>query len=227
MTPGSSRSVTDAIRTRHSCRAFTAQPVEESVLRQLLETARYSPSGGNLQPWVVHVLLGDSMKAFRATMAPKVAVAPLGGSAEYSVYPANLAEPYRTRRFQVGEDLYAKIGVAREDKAGRVRQFSRNYDFFGAPAAMFFLVDRQMGPPQWADIGMLLQSLMLLAREYGLDTCPQEAWASWHGEVTQFLGTPPELMLFCGLAVGHADRAPINELRTRRVPVEEFATFHR
>jgi nitroreductase len=93
---------------------------------------------------------------------------------------------------------------------------------------MFFLVDRQMGPPQWADIGMLLQSLMLLAREQGLDTCPQEAWASWHGEVTTFLGTPPELMLFCGLAVGHgAESAPINELRSRRAYVEEFATFHR
>ena len=133
-----------------------------------------------------------------------------------------------TRRFQVGEDLYAQIGVARADKAGRIRQFSRNYDFFGAPAAMFFLVDRQMGPPQWADIGMLLQSVMLLAREHGLDTCPQEAWASWHGEVTQFLGTPGELMLFCGLAVGYGDgSASINELRSRRVPVEEFATFHR
>ena len=198
------------------------------MIHRLLETARYAPSGGNLQPWIVHVLLGESMKRFRAMMAPKVSVSPLGGSAEYNVYPTNLGEPYRTRRYQIGEDMYAKIGVAREDRAARIRQFARNYDFFGAPAAMFFLVDRQMGPPQWADVGMLLQSLMLLAREQGLDTCPQEAWASWHREVTEFLGTPPELMLFCGLAVGHGDEsAPINELRSRRVPVDEFATFHR
>jgi nitroreductase len=227
MSSGAARSVTEAIRTRHSCRAFTAQPVPESVLRQLLETARFAPSGGNLQPWAVHVLFGESMSRFRAMLAPKVAAAPLGGPAEYNIYPPSLGEPYRTRRFQVGEDLYAAIGVAREDKPGRIRQFARNYDFFGAPAAMFFFVDRQMGPPQWADIGMLLQNIMLLAREHGLDTCPQEAWASWHGEVAQFLGAPPQLMLFCGMSIGHADpSAPINELRSRRAPVEEFAKFH-
>lgn len=227
MTSGESLSVTEALRSRFSCRAFLPRPVEASVLRQLLETACRSPSGGNVQPWVVHVLLGESLQRFRAMLAPKLAATPMGGKAEYNVYPPNLKEPYRARRFQVGEDMYATIGVARDDKPGRVRQFGRNYDFFGAPATMFFLLDREMGPPQWADIGMLMQSLMLLARERGLDTCAQEAWASWHAEVTQFLSTPPELMLFCGMAIGYRDDgAPINALRSRRAPVEDFVTFH-
>ncbi len=221
-------SVTDAIRSRFSCRAFAPRPVDEAVLRQLLEVASRSPSGGNLQPWVVHVLLGDSMAKFRAMLEPLLVGNPMGGKAEYHVYPPSLGEPYRTRRFQVGEDMFRTIGVVRDDRPGRVRQFLRNYDFFGAPAALFFLVDRQMGPPQWADIGMLMQSLMLLAREQGLDTCAQEAWSSWHAEITGFLGTPPELMLFCGMAIGYRDAdAPINGLRSRRAPVEEFATFHR
>jgi len=160
-------------------------------------------------------------------MAPKVATAPLGGPAEYHVYPPDLKEPYRTRRFKVGEDMYAHIGVKREDKPGRVRQFARNYDFFGAPVGMFFFMDRIMGPPQWSDVGMFMQSLMLLAREQGLATCPQEAWSGWHQEVSGFLGVGPELMLFCGLSLGYAEQAaPINRLRADRVPLDEFAQFH-
>jgi nitroreductase len=201
--------------------------VDPAVLRSLLHTARFAPSGGNLQPWIVHVLSGQSLARFRAMLAPKVKTTPLGGAAEYHVYPPDLKEPYRSRRYKVGEDLYGLIGVAREDKLGRVRQFARNFDFFGAPAAMFLFVDRVMGPPQWSDIGMFIQNLMLLAREQGLETCPQEAWAAWHGEVAEFLQVGPELMLFCGLALGYGDHgAPINRLRAERVTVDEFARFH-
>ncbi len=197
------------------------------MIRTLLDTARFAPSGGNLQPWIVHVLSGRSMARFRAMLAPKVQAAPLGGEAEYHVYPPHLKEPYRSRRFKVGEDMYALIGVKREDKPGRVRQFARNFDFFGASTAMFFFVDRIMGPPQWSDIGMFMQNLMLLAREQGLETCPQEAWASWHREVADFFQVGPELMLFCGMALGYGDPgAPINELRAQRISADEFARFH-
>jgi nitroreductase len=219
--------VSEAVRSRHSCRAFSDQPVPRELVSTLLEAARYAPSGGNLQPWIVHVLSGDSLARFRRLMAPKVEASPLGGDSEYHVYPTNLKEPYRTRRFKVGEDLYGHIGVARENKVARVRQFARNFDFFGAPVGMFFLVDRSMGPPQWSDLGMFIQTLMLLAREHGLETCPQEAWAAWHREVSEFLDIGPELMLFCGLSLGYGDyAAPINRLRSERMTLGEFARFH-
>jgi len=219
--------VTAAVLSRHTCRAFTDRPVDVALVRQLLDTARFAPSGGNLQPWIVHVLSGASMARFRTLMALKIEEKPLGGSAEYNVYPPNLGEPYRSRRFKVGEDMYALIGITRDNRPGRVRQFGRNYDFFGAPVGMFFFLDRSMGAPQWSDVGMFMQNLMLLARERGLETCPQEAWAAWHGEVSRFLGVGPELMLFCGLALGYGDHsAPINRLRADRVAVEEFARFH-
>jgi nitroreductase len=219
--------VSAAVRSRHSCRAFTDRAVDIDVVRRLLETARFAPSGGNLQPWIVHVLSGESMARFRKMMAPKVEAAPLGGHAEYNVYPPNLIEPYRSRRFKVGEDMYALIGIARGNRPARVGHFARNYDFFGAPVGMFFFLDRTMGAPQWSDVGMFLQNLMLLARESGMETCAQEAWAAWHTEVAEFFGIGPHLMLFCGLALGYgADSAPINRLRSDRVPVEEFAHFH-
>jgi nitroreductase len=219
--------VRDALLSRHSCRAFTQRPVDAAILHDLLDTARFAPSGGNLQPWMVHVLSGASMLQFRTRLTPKLQADPLAGTSEYHVYPPQLKEPYRSRRQKSGDAMYGHIGVRREDAAARRRQFACNFDFFGAPAAMFFFVDRSMGAPQWSDLGMFIQSIMLLARERGLETCAQESWAIWHKEVTEFFSVEPALMLFCGMAIGVGDyAAPINLLRTERAPVEEFAVFH-
>jgi nitroreductase len=219
--------VTDAISSRMSCRAFLDTPVPADTLREILDIARRAPSGGNLQPWLVHVLAGQPLREFVALIRSKLPDHPQGEGTEYDVYPPNLKEPYRSRRFKCGEDLYATIAIAREEKLRRLAQFARNYEFFGAPAALFFVIDRIMGADQWADVGMFMQNVMLLARERGLHTCPQEAWAAWHRTVTEFLAVPPELMLFCGMAIGYRDEAaPINRLRTDRAPLEEFAKFH-
>ena len=220
------QSVSEALRTRHSCRAFTPTPVPAGLVRSIVDSARAAPSGGNLQPWQIYVLANQPLADFRRQLAPRMAASPLGEGAGYDIYPTNVKEPYRSRRYKCGEDLYATIGVTRDDKPGRIRQFARNFDFFGAPVAMFFVLDKSMGPPQWSDLGMLIQSIMLLAREHGLDTCPQEAWTMWHQFVGDFLGLGPDQILFCGLALGYRDAtAPINTLRTDRAPVAECCTF--
>jgi nitroreductase len=218
--------VPTAIDTRISCRAFLPTPIPKATIVAMLECAKRAPSGGNLQPWRVHALTGKPLAEFVGIIRGKLSTHPQGEGAEYHVYPPNLHEPYRSRRYKCGEDLYATIGIARENKTARLAQFARNYEFFGAPVALFFSVDRRMGADQWADIGMFMQNIMLLARERGLHTCPQEAWAVWHKTVTEFLHIPPEHMLFCGMAVGYMDEtAPINRLRTDRAPLEEYATL--
>jgi nitroreductase len=219
--------VSDAIQSRMSCRAFLDTPVPLETIRSMLETAKRAPSGGNLQPWRVHVLTGAPLEEFLALVRQRLRDQPQGEGTEYPVYPPNLKEPYRSRRFKCGEDLYATISVPREDRQRRLAQFARNYELFGAPVLLFFVIDRHMGTDQWADVGMFMQSIMLLAREHGLHTCAQEAWATWHRTVAEFIGLPPELMLFCGMAVGFRDEAaPINRLRTDRAALEEFVTFH-
>lgn len=218
--------VAEAIDSRMSCRAFEPTLVPEATVRSILDAARRSPSGGNLQPWHVHVLAGEPLAELLAIVRRKVPAEPRGEGSEYDIYPPDLWDPYRARRYQCGEDLYATIGVAREDKPGRLRQFARNYQFFGAPVGLFFCIDRRLGPPQWSDLGMYMQSVMLLAREHGLHTCAQEAWSVWHRTVGQFLGLPDELMLFSGMALGFRDEsASINRLRTDRAPLEEIATL--
>jgi nitroreductase len=218
--------VSDAIMTRITTRAFLDTPVPEALIRTILETARYAPSGGNLQPWHVYVLAGERLADFVKVIEAKRGDAPLGEGTEYDIYPKALTQPYRDRRNKCGEDMYATIAVAREDRTSRLAQFAQNFRLFGAPVALFFAIDRQMGPGQWADLGMFIQSVMLLAREHGLHSCPQEAWALWHRTIAEFTGMPPELMLFCGMGLGYMDEtAPINRLRTERAALEEFVHF--
>lgn len=220
--------VTDAVTQRISARAFLDKPVTETDLRGILEIARWAPSGGNCQPWHVYGLADAGMARFRREFAGVMAANPMGEESEFNVYPPAIKEPYRTRRFKCGEALYAAIDIPREDKTSRLMQLAKNYDFFGAPAAFFFAIDRQMGPGQWAHLGMLMQTIALVAEEKGLATCMQEAWARRHGFIRQFFAIPDELQVYCGLAVGYKDpAAPINSWRTERAPVDEIATFAR
>jgi len=211
--------VSEAIERRVSIRAFRPDPVEKALVSEILERAARAPSGGNLQPWRVYALAGDPLAQFKALVAAN----PMGEAPEYDVYPPNLWDPFRTRRFQNGEDLYATIGIPREDKPARLRQLAKNGEFFGAPVGLFFCLDRKLGPPQWADLGMYMQNVMLLAVERGLDTCPQEYWARYPQTVARFVGLPEDHMLFSGMALGYRDPDhPINTLRASRDPMDAW-----
>ncbi len=214
--------VTDAVYARKSIRSFLDTPVSDETIKELLEKAARAPSGGNLQPWRVFVINGSSMPRLQQHLA----AAEGQRAPAYQIYPENLTSPYRDSRFKVGEDMYALLGIPREDKAARFAHLARNYEFFGAPAAFFCFVDKQMGPPQWSDLGMFLQTFMLLAQEAGLGTCPQEAWAMRSEAVSAFVEAGEELMLFCGMAVGYVNTdAPVNTLVSDREPLEVWAKF--
>ena len=218
--------VTQMVRERRSCRAFLDRPVSRETIAEILDVARHAPSGGNLQPWHVDVLAGDALAGLKARARASLAADPAGEGSEFPVYPLALGEPWRSRRHDSGEALYAAIGVARGDRPARLAQFARNFDLFGAPVGLFFSIPRQFGPPQWAHLGMFMQTIMLLAEERGLATCPQEAWTMVHKTVGAAIGLPEERMFYCGMALGQRDDAhPINACRTEREPVEAFATF--
>ena len=211
--------VSDAVASRISVRAFLDTPVPAQTVKDILVRAAKAPSGGNLQPWRVYALTGAPL----ATLKAAVAANPFGETPEYDVYPPNLWDPFRTRRFRNGEDLYATIEIPREDKPARLRQLARNGELFGAPVGLFFCLDRKLGPPQWADLGMYMQTVMLLATEAGLDTCAQEYWARYHQSVAKAVNLPEDHMLFSGMALGYRDpEAPINALVAGRDPFEDW-----
>lgn len=218
--------VRDAVATRYSCRAFLPTPISLPLVRDLLDRAARAPSGGNLQPWRVDALAGPRLEALKSLIRPRHGELPGGEGAEVAVYPSPLNDPYRARRFEVGAALYRALGIAREDRAGRLGQYARNFELFGAPVGLFVSIDRSMGAPQWSDLGGFIQTVMLLARADGLDTCAQAAWTSWHKTLSPFLGLPDDHMLVCAIALGYADAAaPVNGWRATRLGVDDFVTF--
>jgi nitroreductase len=218
--------VREAVATRYSCRAFLPTPLPKNIVRDIVERAARAPSAGNMQPWRIYAIAGERTAALKALLAPRMNELPKAEGGDYRIYPDPMEEPYRARRFEVGDLLYKSIGVPREDKTARYRQYARNFQFFGAPVGLFFALDKSFGVAQWADIGGLLQTVMLLARGYGLHACPQQAWVSWHRTVRSFLNLPPNLMIYSGMALGYEDAtAPINQWRSPRAPVELYATF--
>jgi len=219
-------SVAEIVRSRRSVRAFLDRPVDRATVAEILEAARFAPSGGNLQPWHVDVVAGSALAELKEQVRASFAANPSGEGTEFPVYPPALGEPWRARRFVSGEQLYAALGIPRDDRPARLRQFARNFDLFGAPVGLFFSIPRHFGPPQWAHLGMFMQNVMLLAEERGLATCAQEAWALVHKTVGGFLGLPKERLFYCGMALGFADEQdPINRWRTEREPIGTFASF--
>ena len=216
--------VSDAIAARRSVRGYTDQAVDPALLEELAIKAARAATGGNIQPWHIDIVQGTAMVELKAIMRGKLD----RGETEqpgYDIYPREMTDYAKARTFAIGEALYGALGIPREDKAARKAWFARNFQFFGAPAAYFCTVDRRMGPPQWADCGMYLQNLMLLAVEAGLATCPQECWAVYPNTVEAFLRTPAERMLFCGVAIGYEDASEAaNSLRAPRAPQEEWLT---
>jgi len=213
--------VTTAVTQRKSIRAFLDTPIPDDTIAELLTLAARAPSGGNVQPWRVYVIGSDTMPRFREFIDGRPFEQP-----EYEIYPPKLWDPYRTNRFALGEAMYEILGIGRDDRAARLARMGENYKFFGAPAAIFCFVDRGMGAPQWSDLGMFLQTFMLLAVERGLGTCPQEAWSSYPKSVHEFVEAPDNEMLFCGVAIGYPDEeAPVNSLVSDRMPLEQWARF--
>jgi nitroreductase len=218
--------VETTVRQRKSVRAFTADQISLDEIRTILDIARHSPSGGNLQPWKMVVVSGDALKEVRELGQKTVAANPRGEAASHPIYPEKVEEPHRSRRYKVGEDMYAILGISREDKFARLGQMAENFKFFGAPCAIFFVIDKSMGHGQWAHMGMLMQTICLVAEERGIATCMQEAWGMVRETLARHFELPDNEMIYCGMALGYEDKnAPVNTLRTDRAPLDEIAVF--
>ena len=217
-----------AITSRRSIRAFLSTSVAREDIEAILQVAARAPSGTNTQPWKVYVLTG-AIKEKLSSEILKVHSDPALSkqhAEEYSYYPREWVSPYIDRRRKVGWDLYALLGLGRENKAGMHAQHGRNYQFFDAPVGLIFTIDRVMEQGSWLDYGMFLQNIMIAARGRGLDTCPQAAFTQFHKIIGEILALPDSEQVVCGMSLGYADPDKIeNTLLTEREPVAGFVKF--
>ena len=219
--------VFEAVDSRIACRWFLDRPVDPKIVRELIEKAARAPSNGNLQPWNVHAVAGAPLSQIKRRAAEIIKINEWDKlETELPMEPENLWEPYLGRRVQHGAQLYGAMGISRDNPVERFEQIKRNFQFFNAPVALFMTIDRGLGPGQWADLGGYVSFLAVLARGYGLDTCPQIIWIYLHKLVSEFLKFSAEQMLYCGMGIGYRDDSwPANQFRSHRADLNEFCTF--
>ena len=218
-------SVEDAIRGRQSIRGYLTTPVPRPLVARILETAGRAPSGTNIQPWKVYVFDGAARDAIVAEMCHAYDTEP-EPERPYNYYPVKWREPYIGRRRACGWGLYGTLGITRDDKEGMRLQRRQNYELFGAPVGMIFTLDKDLEIGSWLDTGMFIQSIMIAARQFGLETCPQAALANYHVLLKRRLGIPDDETVVCGMALGYPDTtAKVNSFRTEREPVDVFTKF--
>lgn len=219
-------SVSEAVLRRRSIRRFLPDPVPFALIRCVLDRALRAPSGGNLQPWNGMVLTGKPLDEVKAAVLERAALGPDAAEPEFPVYPPHMGPPWRDRQVSLGKALYGALHIERHDREARHRQHEENFRAFGAPVCMFVTIDRALGPPQWSDVGMWLQTIMLLLQEEGIDSCAQEAWSAYGRTVRECLGIGDDRLLFCGLAIGYRDaQAEVNLFPVPRVPLDEIVEF--
>jgi nitroreductase len=216
--------VYEAVRSRRAVRAFTEEPVSREVLERVLSAAAWAPSGSNIQPWHIYVLTDEPLAELKRRAGERVAAGDSGDEREYEMYPAALKSPYHERRSAFGKQRYGALGVSREDQEARKRIAAQNWNFFGAPAGLFCYIDRDMGQPQWADVGGYLQTVMLLLRDEGLHSVLQMAWSVYRKTVAEVLSPPGELILYCGMSIGF-ENVTAHEDHIGRAPLDETVTF--
>lgn len=214
--------VTEAVTSRRSVREFLDKPVDLDTIRRVMDKARWAASGCNYQPWEATILTGQPMNDLRAKIASTAPQKP-----EYDWDAPKSEDAYKQRLYSNSKSMFEAMGIAREDKEGRMRAIARNTTNFDAPVVMFTYFPRLMKEAQWSDTGMWLQTVALLLREEGLDSCFQEAMALYADVIRDFLGLDHErYMFFCGMAIGYRDPdAPLNTFERERVPLDDQVKF--
>jgi len=218
--------IDEAIASRRSVRAFLPKPVDERLIREILELGARAPSGTNMQPWKAYVVQGEVKTRIADAIERSGIRAEKIKWEEYRYYPDKFFEPYLTRRRTVGFALYNALGIQRREVERMRAQHDRNFVFFDAPVGIIFTIDRRLNQGSWLDHGMMLQTVMIAARARGLHTCPQAAFAPYHQQIRPILGIPEEEIVVCGMAVGYEDTTKAeNNFRTERAPLEDWVSF--
>jgi len=225
-TPPDARATAEAIATRRSVRGFLPTPVPRETVATIIELAGRAPSGSNIQPWRVYACAGTVRDDIVAAVLKAHRTEPEQHREAYRYYPVDWREPYLARRRATGWGLYGTLGIAKGDKAAMAEQHAQNFTMFGAPVGLFVTLDPDMERGSWLDCGMFVQTLMIAARAFGLDTCAQAAWCRYHAVIKPQLSIPEPEILVCGVGLGHADpSARANAFWTTREPVSRYATF--
>ena len=217
--------ITEAIKLQHTVRGFLKKEVPQEVIREVIELARLAPSNSNTQPWHIAVVSGEARQHLQEEVFKEVAQ----GITPYNEFPpggVGLKGKYKERQYACAFQYYDSLGIPRDDKEARTKVALRNWQFFDAPHAAFISYPRTMGRASAIDIGIFLQTVMLLLIERGISCCPQGALASYHKPVRKIVPIPEENAILVGLSFGYKDEEhEANHCKMPREDVDSIASF--
>ncbi len=214
-------------KRRKSVRAYTEQLVEQSVITDILASAEHAPSGGNMQPWQVHVLMGTQKAKLCDALKAAYLAKPSVAADDYDYYPKKPINPYSERIKKAGEDLYQSLGIQRRDVAVRRAQQMRNYEFHGAPVGLILSMDARLEDGSFVDMGIYIAHLLLAAQSRGLGTCAAASFISYAQIIRQTLKMPDTQKIICGIAMGYEDKShPINQYARDRADMIDYVKWH-
>lgn len=217
--------VSEAIKARRTIRGYKKEPVVQEVLKEILDIARYSPSNCNTQPWHFSVFSGDARDRLEAMVIDQI-ISGKQPAPAFEPGDKDLQGVYKDRQFQCAADYYGTMNIAREDKQKRQELMLKNWQFFGAPHVGVLSMPATMNAVNALDVGIYLQSLMLLFTEYGIASCPQGALAFYPEPFFELGDIPEGNGIICGISFGYEDvDAHINTVHMPRAPLADTVNF--
>lgn len=212
-------------QSRRSTRDFLPTPIEETTLREILSEGLTAPSWSNTRPFMVAVASGEQRDRISGALVAKLRdsreLPGMGANPDYThviPYPAGLVE----RSQRVGKGIYDTLGIDRKDVSARFNFLQRNYEFFGAPTALFFFTHRGLDQFGTLDLGLYMQNAMLAAKVRGLGTCPQGYLGNYPDIVKAEFEVSDDYALVCGMSIGVPSDHPINGWGAERLPIEDL-----
>lgn len=217
-------SISQAICNRKSCRAYLDKEVDLKTIENILEAAKWAPSGVNHQPTQVAILGKETKNRLSKILVEKY-ISDTKPNPDYIYCPKEWSDVYKNRRKQCGSALYNSLSISIDDSQSRKKHWMNNYHFFHAPIGMIVFIEKNMPIGSWIDAGMFIQNILLASQEHGLATCAQAAFAEYPDVVREVLNLN-HVDIICGIALGYEDKNhPINSYRTSREPLAAFTKW--
>ena len=217
-------SLGDILSTRYSVRAFKKDPVDQALLEEVFALAQKSPSNCNVQPWQTYVVSGEKKDQLKNKLIAEVMKQqPPSPDFDWKIAYQGI---HRERQFGSANALYSAMGIERDDKMKRNMAMLRNWAFFDAPHVAFFTMDKYLGIMGAVDIGIYAQTLTLLLKERGIDSCMQGALGQFPDAVRDFLNIPEERGILFGMSFGYENNDnDANQARTERATLTDAVEF--
>ncbi len=212
---------------RKSVRAFLQKNVEQDLVTKILTAAFRAPSGGNMQPWKVHILTGSRKDGLAQALMQAYDQRPSVRKDDYLYYPDTPLSPYTDRISEIGELLYGSLEIGKRDVSKRREQQKRNYQFHGAPVGIVLTMDKRLETGSYVDMGIFISHLILAAEANGLATCVEAALISYADVIRSHLSLPETDLVICGIALGFEDRDhPLNQFARPRKQLEDAVIYY-